>query len=351
MSIEFYCPFCQKLLKTPDEKAGVKANCPGCGEPVTVPLLQSEAAHPDPSLAVAGDAAAQVSAPPPVESPVAEEMRTDAGATKLCPMCGAEIKKAARRCRFCGEDLVERDGGASDGRLEAGNILTRSWDIFQKNVGLLVGSTLVLMGIALVAVLIGDVAVVVAFVSIAGTGPGGGQGPSAAAIATLVSGAILFVVLMFAINAFLQAGFHILLMRIARGERAELGDLFAGTRFFWRLFWGNILFTLMTYAGFALLIVPGFFVILIFWPFSFVIVDQNTGVVESLRKAKDLMTGNLLAVFILGLAAIGINILGQMACYVGMIFSVPFSSLIFAVAYCRMVRQIPHVRQTATAEA
>jgi uncharacterized membrane protein len=76
--------------------------------------------------------------------------------------------------------------------------------------------------------------------------------------------------------------------------------------------------------------------VLAFWPFSFVIVDQDVGVVESFRKSRELMTGNWLAVFIIGLAAMGINMLGQMACYVGMIFTIPLAALIFAVAYCRM---------------
>ncbi len=352
MTIEFHCPFCQKLLKTPDDRAGVHANCPGCGEMVTVPSPAHEAAHADLSLAmldpVAGPRADGANSGTNVEEAVFDE--APAGETKKCPMCGAEIKLTAKRCRFCGEDLFDRGSDAADGRIEAGDIISRSWDLFQKNMGVLVGSTLVLMGIGLVAVVAGYIGMVIAMISLIGAGPAP-QGPSAGAIAALVGMVIFFVFLMFAVNAFLQGGYHILMMRVARGERAEIGDMFAGSRFFWRLFWGNVLFTLMTYAGLALLIVPGVFVILFFWPFSFIIVDRNTGVVESLRKAKDLMNDNLAAIFVLGLAAIGMNMVGQMACYVGLIFSIPLSNLMFALAYCRMARQLPPDRRTAPVEA
>ncbi|MGH7200272.1 MAG: hypothetical protein ACREJB_06680, partial [Planctomycetaceae bacterium] len=45
MTIEFNCPECGKLLKTADNKAGVRAKCPGCGGSITVPT-QSTASEP-----------------------------------------------------------------------------------------------------------------------------------------------------------------------------------------------------------------------------------------------------------------------------------------------------------------
>jgi hypothetical protein len=38
MPIEFRCPACSKLLRTPDESAGKKAKCPDCGEICDVPV-------------------------------------------------------------------------------------------------------------------------------------------------------------------------------------------------------------------------------------------------------------------------------------------------------------------------
>jgi uncharacterized membrane protein len=327
MAIAFPCPACQKELNIAADKAGLRVNCPGCGESVTVPM-PPEPAGADPSQATTN-----------VRGGATPDAVADSDSnSRPCPMCGKPIRVAARRCRFCGEDLTGGGGEEDPTSLEAGDVLTRSWDIFQNHLGILVGSTLVLMGIGAVAVMAGYAAMVAAMVAI-GAAAQGQQRPDAMVIAVFVAIGVGFTFFLFAVNAYLQAGYNLLLLRIVRGERAELADIFSGGRFFWRMFWANVLFTLLTYAGLLLLIVPGVFVMLVFWPFSYVIVDRNTGIVESFEKSRGLTGGNLLAIFILGLAAMGINMLGQMACYVGMIFSVPLTALIFAVAYCRMSGQ------------
>src|SRR5262245_44495471 len=145
MTIEFQCPVCQKVLKTADDKAGVRANCPGCGEALTVPTPDRAAGEagstPGPGTDLA-DATLSGSGAPGTDA------QTDApllapGDTRPCPMCGKEIKRAAKRCRFCGENFVDRGAEGGPRPLEAGDVLTQSWNIFQKNLGLLVGATLV----------------------------------------------------------------------------------------------------------------------------------------------------------------------------------------------------------------
>ena len=47
MTIEFNCPSCGKLLKTSDEKAGVRAKCPDCGEAIQVPQPAESSVEPE----------------------------------------------------------------------------------------------------------------------------------------------------------------------------------------------------------------------------------------------------------------------------------------------------------------
>ena len=38
MTIEFPCPECSHVVRTPDQTAGKKGRCPGCGMVVQIPL-------------------------------------------------------------------------------------------------------------------------------------------------------------------------------------------------------------------------------------------------------------------------------------------------------------------------
>jgi predicted RNA-binding Zn-ribbon protein involved in translation (DUF1610 family) len=346
VTIEFQCPHCSKLLKTPDDKAGVRANCPGCGEIVTIPDLVNEVAQADDSFAaVAADAEVEE------EIPDAGSIATGSAAadsiestsqydTKPCPMCGAAIKKAARRCRFCGEEL-ER-GAASERKptkIDAGEILSHAWAIYKEQLGLVLGAIVVFWVITLGVAGVQGVIQNVITLTIAGQ-PGRGGNPFAMGVGVIGMTLVVQVINM-AVGAYLQAGLHFLLLRVARGEKAEFVDLFSGGRFFWRFFWGTLLFQIALVLGYLFLIVPGIILSLMFWPVYYVIVDRDTGVIESLRLASEITTGNYMAAFILSLASMGLALLGMAALCVGWIFTIPLAELLFAVAYCGMNGQLP----------
>ena len=99
MPIEFNCHVCGKLLRTSEAKAGKTAKCPGCGESLSVP--QAEVAPDDYDSDDAGGSGLDE-----FDAPAAPSTRSDA--TKSCPMCGEQIRRAASRCRFCGEDVDDR---------------------------------------------------------------------------------------------------------------------------------------------------------------------------------------------------------------------------------------------------
>jgi predicted RNA-binding Zn-ribbon protein involved in translation (DUF1610 family) len=102
------CPGCSRKLRVRDDLQGRKIRCPGCG--VTFPAD----APATPNLALDAEPA-----PPPREpetvplAPLPDEPASPqsrpgrARDLTPCPSCGELILRAARRCRYCDEDLDE----------------------------------------------------------------------------------------------------------------------------------------------------------------------------------------------------------------------------------------------------
>jgi len=88
---------------------------------------------------------------------------------------------------------------------------------------------------------------------------------------------------------------------------------------------------------FVLIIIPIFYMtIRLFFVLCF-IVDQESGSTEAISQSWTITRGNFWALFSLFLVILGINILGALALFVGLLFTIPFSSLILMVAYRQMV--------------
>jgi uncharacterized membrane protein len=95
----------------------------------------------------------------------------------------------------------------------------------------------------------------------------------------------------------------------------------------------------MALIGTLLCCVPGLIVQLMFWPYTFVLIDENPSGVDCLWRAKEITQGNWGSIFILFLAFLGLILLGYLACGIGVIFTGPLAALMFAVAYCHMTGQ------------
>ena len=126
MTIEFKCPQCSKLLRTSDDKAGLRAKCPNCGAAVTMPSPHGDTEasewdldEPDDFLQSFGGGGTSTGG-----TSTGAEPTPETGERSPCPMCGEMIAAAARRCRFCGDTL-----GESPVRSTGGYAPTSGWSI------------------------------------------------------------------------------------------------------------------------------------------------------------------------------------------------------------------------------
>lgn len=327
MAIEFHCPHCHKLLKTADDKAGVSARCPGCGDDIVVPDLSTvgEVDVPDDPIVDLGlDATVDVSG----------EVPDSAGEARPCPACGALIDASSLQCGSCGERLV-LDADPTPARpttFVTSDILSRSWTIFTRQAGILIGASFLswIIQIAIPSVLYGTTLILGMVVDRMG------RALSPLEIVGLVIVAGMGLLCHVALTIYLQGGHRQLMLDAAQRKPCGVAQLFSGGRFFFPLLGANALFLAMAGAGLLFGIAPGIYLAVALWPYSFVVVDQKCGVVEAFSRSWEITRGNRLAGFVLLLALIGITAAMSVVTCVGAIAAIlvePFAFLCLAVAY------------------
>lgn len=94
-----------------------------------------------------------------------------------------------------------------------------------------------------------------------------------------------------------------------------------------------LLTTILTFIGFLLLVIPGVIIMLMLFFAGYIVIDKGLGGVESLKASKNLVSGykgKLFGfLFVLGL----LNLAGFLALGVGLLVTVPISSVAAAFFY------------------
>jgi len=213
---------------------------------------------------------------------------------------------------------------------EIGPTLSRSWELFKANAGILIGS------VAVIAVA-------------SGIFSGIGQGIQALAqqagedAAMAVAGVLSFGIgiLSWAVQTFLTLGFVRLMLHVVRGEPAQFGDLFSGTPVIVTGLVAGLLVGLATLAGTCLLIVPGIIAALGLMFVNWVVIDQGLGPVEALKESWRLTSGEKGGLFLWALVMCGVVLVGVLACCVGVLVAGPVVGLGTTIIYDNLLRLKP----------
>jgi len=309
MPIEFRCTQCDRLLRTPDGTAGKSAKCPQCGTVTPIP----EAAPPPQT---APPTPSQFD-PPPQPAAAAPGLRDtvahgDGANPYRSPTVAAMHENIPR--------------GYAPTVIDFSETLSRTWKLFKANMGAMVAGTMIILVCNLI---LGGV-VGLAFAMIMGNADG---------VEAVVVWSVQQIVSQ-AIGAFFWIGLIRFTLQVARGEPCEFGALFSGGP--WFLFGAaiQIITTLAVGIGFLLLIIPGIIIALMLSQAMFMLVDQNSDIMGSLRLSTEATKGNKMT--ILGLyivtGAIGI-VITVFTCLLGMIVVMPFMTLLSAVIYLGLTGQ------------
>lgn len=113
------------------------------------------------------------------------------------------------------------------------------------------------------------------------------------------------------ISIFLGLGVTSYYMKIARGEDVELAEIFSKGNLLLKAFVTAILTGFAIFGGILLLIVPGIILAFGYSMINYIYIDNpEIGIVEVMKKSREMMRGHKWDFFCLGLSFIGWMILG-----------------------------------------
>lgn len=136
------------------------------------------------------------------------------------------------------------------------------------------------------------------------------------------------------INCGLVPGLVLSLFRLSNNEQVNIKTLFSGFNYLKNYLLASLAYTVIIFAGFMLLVVPGIIWSIQFSFFVFFIVDRKASPIESLRLSSQITTGKKIDLFLLYLTLFLINILGVICFLIGYIFiTLPLSMLATIYVY------------------
>jgi uncharacterized membrane protein len=190
-----------------------------------------------------------------------------------------------------------------------GEVVQRGWDLAMQNLGSFIGYTLVVLVIHL----------------------------------GLAAIPILGWIASWIINPALSAGYFTYIRKRIRNEPAVFQDFFEGFQYLGPLFMVGLVGGILVAIGTLLCIIPGLYLALGYIFASFIVVSFRLDFWQAMETSRRAVTENLVTMILFALVMIGINILGALACLVGLIISLPVSYCAAVVAFYMLFEEQPVV--------
>jgi hypothetical protein len=302
MAIEFRCTVCSNVLRVADDAAGKQGRCPQCGSPFTIPA--------------AGAAPA-----------------AGTGATAAPAQSQGELKPTP---------------------IDIKDVILRTWDIFKVqwtlclSAGILAWAAMILAAV----ILVGGPGLLGVYVFRSLTFP-------------VVLGLLGFLA-MIVVWAWILVGTIRFFLGVVRGHEPPVGDIFTGGPQFVPFLITLMLFSFVSGGIILVGLAPSFVVAfvwgwlgrVVFWfglviavgvvvllllMFSqafFLIVDRNMQVIDALQQSNRLTDGNKVYLFVLLVLVLVLQMLAVIPFGLGLLVTMPFVSLLYAVIYLRISGQL-----------
>jgi uncharacterized membrane protein len=142
------------------------------------------------------------------------------------------------------------------------------------------------------------------------------------------------------LSFWMQMGMTRYALKLARRQPASVGDLFAAGPYL-SFLGAAFLITVAVGLGMLLCIAPGVILALGTLFYAQLIVDRRLPAMEAITTSWRITTGHKGQIFVFGLLAIGVALLGELACCVGLLVAIPIVMTATAYVYLKLTGEEP----------
>lgn len=137
--------------------------------------------------------------------------------------------------------------------------------------------------------------------------------------------------------AYLTMGATVYALKVVRGQRGDISDLFQPTTRFVPMLIAVVCALLGTYIGLALCLIPGIIFALGVQLYPYVVMERGLGGIDALKESWNLTSGHKLDLFVYWLLVALLYIAGVCACGVGVLVVIPITWFALAKIYLQLV--------------
>jgi len=149
----------------------------------------------------------------------------------------------------------------------------------------------------------------------------------------------------------IRIGYTKIFLRIHDGESPKFVEIFQEYRTFWKYLGVCVLSVLAFVGGLILLIVPGIIWAVRFSFSSFIVVDTKVGPVAAMKESYAITKGSFWKVLLFWITIGLFNLLGLIALGIGLLVTVPVSTLASVYVYRLLSQRKAGLIQTASPQA
>jgi len=139
------------------------------------------------------------------------------------------------------------------------------------------------------------------------------------------------------LNGPLMAGFHIACIRKMMSGKTEVGDLFKAFNRFGPTLLACLVVTVFTFLGSLLCLIPGFVVAAMYMFTYLFIVDKKLDFWPAMQASHELVKKDYFGFTLFFVALILINVCGILACFLGVLVTLPLTFAAITAAYRDLV--------------